>query len=332
MIIRDLLDALTETLEQRGWGLVVRGNVTDDSVSVPVLLHTPGGSLEVQVHAPVTRGLIRPPSNHESVISCGMVLAPSFRPAQAEALRRANINFADAQGNMFLNAPGFYIDIRGQRSDSRAWKSFAEENLRINTPLDLFTPARSRVVFALVTWPELFQGNIREISRVSGVSLGATQRVVEAIREQYDGFDRHARAELYSDWLAAYPRRLLPKITIAEFQADDPRKVIGRDIWLSGESALPSRIRPATTTVYVTEVSPHLMNSNRWRKSSTPNVSVRRKFWEDPIDWRATLDGPAFAPSTLIYADLMADGDARVREVAREFAWDDIQLRELITR
>ncbi|NWL35312.1 hypothetical protein DM791_20805 [Paenarthrobacter nitroguajacolicus] len=334
MISGDLLGAFHETLRQRGWDFEVVDDDVDTAHSALIMLHTPGRSLEVLVQATADKDLLHPPLDYDRgrMVPCRMVLRPSVRPSQAEALRRADINFADAQGNMFLNAPGVYIDIRGQRSDKRHWKSLPEENLALKAPLDLFTPARSQVVFALVTWPELLDGTIREISRVSGASLGASQRVVEAIREQYDRFDTTARADLYRDWLAAYPRRLLPKIRIAEFQAADPRTVVGWDIWLSGESALLDRIRPATATVYVDDLRPELMNTNRWRKSLTPNVFVRRKFWEDPIDWRLQDGQPGRVPGTLIYADLLANGDARMREVAREFAWDDVRLRELTSR
>jgi hypothetical protein len=73
-------------------------------------------------------------------------------------------------------------------------------------------------------------------------------------------------------------------------------------------------------TIYLAESDAKLPILNRWSRSpdQRPNVFVRRKFWTSP---RPREEDPATtaqnAPWPLVYADLVATGDARLGEIAR---------------
>ncbi|MFI2564813.1 type IV toxin-antitoxin system AbiEi family antitoxin [Paenarthrobacter sp. NPDC018779] len=325
MIEAELLEAFRDLLVTRGMSLDVEG--LSEDAGIPAVIHTPRSSLQVSILSPAEAE-----QRNRRSRNIPLVLAPVIRPAHAESLRRGGVNFADLKGTMFISAPGFYVDIRGQRPEIDFSHLVGEKRNMLRSPLDLFTPARAQVVFALITWPDLIGEGIREIARASGASIGAAQGVVESVRKEHPRFDKGDRAKLYLDWLSAYPRRLLPKLIVAEVHTQNPRSIVGPDIWLSGESALPELIRPATITVYVDELRPSLLNANRWKKADNPNVSVRRKFWTAPIDWSIAEDGQEVAPATLVYADLLANGDARMKEVASDFAGTNAQLRELTAR
>jgi len=92
-------------------------------------------------------------------------------------------------------------------------------------------------------------------------------------------------------------------------------------VYLSSESADGVDVaRPAALTVYLDTTDPKLPILNRWSRSPdrAPNVFVRRKFWVSP---RPHEEDPSIkaqnAPWPLVYADLVATGDARLAEVSR---------------
>jgi hypothetical protein len=335
MIADEMIHRFGDLLAERGWHLVVHARKVGPEGGILADLHTRGPSIEIEILLPaeaaVRNRMVHGLSQRPAGGYPQLLLMPKVRPTLGEFLRQADLSFADLSGNMYLNHLGLYIDIRGQRLDKERWPDSLDELVQSpRAPLDLSTPIRAQVVFALVTWPELFHMPIRDVSRAAGTSLGAAQSVVGSLREQYPDWTRVARAELYKQWLTAYPRRLLPKLGIAEFEAPDPRSVRGEGIYLSGESALPDLVGPATATVYTESLESNLINQNRWRRSSNPNVYIRRKFWESPFGHRDELTDLGRVPVTLIYADLLATGDPRLKEVAQQIAWDDIQLRELV--
>jgi hypothetical protein len=88
--------------------------------------------------------------------------------------------------------------------------------------------------------------------------------------------------------------------------------------FLSGESAVPDQLKPITLTLYVPSLEKSLIGLNRWRTDRTPNVFVRQQFWKSPDDV-GIEPGVQVAPWPLVYADLLASDDPRVRGAAKEW-------------
>jgi hypothetical protein len=240
-------------------------------------------------------------------------------------LREANIQFVDALGNAFIAFGSVLVDVRGRIEPA--------DKARANPPrssahqsANLFSRSRSQVIAALLSWPELVGGRRREIALAAGTSLGQAHDVLTRLAEagyllpasqKLTRFD-----ELLDLWAAAYSTGLGPYLEVAQFHGDPSRPFTGeRPAYLSGETAEGADIaRPATLTVYLDSLDPTLAIANRW--STNPdrvrNVFIRHKFWLSP---RPAEEDPATktqnAPWPLVYADLLATGDARLAEVAR---------------
>jgi hypothetical protein len=131
-------------------------------------------------------------------------------------------------------------------------------------------------------------------------------------------------------WTAAYPTGLGHRLEVARFHGDPTRPVVWEHpVYLSGETAAGIEIaRPSTLTVYLDQADPRLAIENRWSRNPDriSNIFVRHKFWTSP---RPAEEDPMMrtqnAPWPLVYADLMATGDARLGEVVR--TWRDRRAR-----
>lgn len=241
----------------------------------------------------------------------------------AGPLRGTGIQFIDAAGNAYIRFADVLVDVRGRRkpkTDPHA--------LHGQRPSNLFSPRRAQVVLALLTWPELAQANVRDVADASGVSLGQAHDTLMMLNESgylSDGSDSlHRRRELLEYWTAAYPTGLSPQLALASFRGEPQaasETIAGDMVFLSGESAAEHLIRPQTLTIYVETLDPRLPIASRWRADREPNIFVRKKFWSSPHMDERGPGGVRYAPWPLVYADLVASGDPRQREVARE--WRD---------
>ena len=262
-----------------------------------------------------------------------LFMTAKIKASEAEDLTSFDFDFADSAGNMRINLEHSYIEIFGRKLP----KSDKTPSLSHSAQPNLFSSRSAQVIFALISWPTLVREPIREIGRVSGVSTGQAHKTLELLREAgyLDGesYGRGLRSvrELFDTWASTYGFQLGRSLDIARFSADNfDMYVPGTSaVWLSGEVAARSSLRPTTATIYVDELDPMLPLANRWRTDREPNTFVRRKFWRDPSrgELRAGLQR---APVALVYADLVASNDPRQREVAHEMREVDPELFGLL--
>ena len=137
---------------------------------------------------------------------------------------------------------------------------------------------------------------------------------------------RPGQTPLLDLWAAAFPTGLAAKLTLAAFHGDIDTVVSLGAMFVSGEKAAEDLLRPATLTFYVEQLDPRLPIVNRWRADGRPNIVVRRKFWHPP-EGDPPTEELAVAPWPLVYADLLASGDPRVRAAATQ--WKDRHARSV---
>jgi hypothetical protein len=255
-----------------------------------------------------------------------LVFTTFVAPRTADAFRGAGVQFLDTAGNAWVEFGDVLIDVRGRPRP-------AEAAGRTRASGSLFSTARAQVVFALLAWPQLWTRPQRDVAHVAGVSLGQVHNTLALLAEAgYDGDRGHrARAgqvELLDLWAAGFATGLARRLTLATYRGDVAAvKPVGAAdaIFVSGESAATHLLRPVTLTLYVGDLDPRLPVVNRWRADGVPNIVVRRAFWRAPRDDDAPPASPRPAPWPLVYADLLASDDPRVRGAARE--WRDEHAR-----
>lgn len=255
---------------------------------------------------------------------------------QASEYRKRELSYADEAGNAYISFADIYIDVRGRRPARRVQAAGTPSRPIHSSRLNLFSARRSRLIFALLTWPQLTGATIRELSQAAGVSVGLAQETIKQLEQ--DGYltggpsPRLVRQSLLFElWSMTYPQQLAPTLSLQTFKSADIRQtVIEPGSEFGGESALPELIVPSSLTLYVNEFTPAMAVENRWKRDDNPNVFIREKFWTDTalldLERHASSDSPPTVPSTLIYADLLASAEPRQREIAESYKNHDHRL------
>lgn len=264
------------------------------------------------------------------------ILAERLSPSATDSIRRAGAAGADALGTIFARAPGLLVDVRGRRSPAPRVRTAGGggERLRLApTSSNLMSAARAKVVFALLQWPELVHASVRVLATAAGVSVGSVQGALFALDEE-----RHLtvgrtsltrRGELLDQWAAAFPAGLGRRLELARFVGEPTPEVwaaAGHLVYASGVYAAEG-ISGSEMTIYVDALDARAVMASRWRtpqvaNGEMANIVVRHHFWTSPRESDHPERGKVLtAPDLLVYADLLASGEPRQREVA-------IHLRE----
>src|SRR5689334_16178573 len=105
-----------------------------------------------------------------------LIIAPHIPDTVADSLRRQDVHYVDATGNMYLRWAGVLLDVRGRRPE-RPRPAQPGQTLR------LYKSSGLKVLFALLARSELVNANYRAIARAAGVSLGTVQWVLTELAE-----------------------------------------------------------------------------------------------------------------------------------------------------
>jgi len=252
-----------------------------------------------------------------------LLITDPVTPPVAEALRANGQQFVDRAGNAFLDAPGLYVCVVGRRDRARQ---------PVRGPA-LTTANGLKLAFALMCNANLAECPQRAIAAAADIALGAVPALLRDMetaghvvtmkgQRRFRGTKR-----LLDEWAHDYARRLRPKTLVALYRAGN---LAGWQKWRidpaharwggePGAALLTNHLRPQVLTLYGGQLPPKLIVDERLVRVEGPDklheLEVRRPFWG------ATLkqDGarPDVAPPALVYADLLATGDARCIETAQ---------------
>ena len=318
-----LLDAALRTL--RGYGVAVeveKREVRLGRTQADALIRIGYGGQDTLFAVELKRGL-RPAAlgavihQLERLGEQGLLIADYVTPAMADELRARKVPFLDAAGNAYLDRPPLLIWVKGQRppelvhAGTRGGRAFQASGLQ--------------VLFALICHPEWVDMPYRKIAEMANVAHGTVGWVMAELPKL--GFVAEMRGtrrlllreRLLQQWAEVYPRTLRPRLLLGRYRGEtldwwktiDPRKY---GAVLGGEPAggrMTQYLRPGAATFYAEKVDPRLLLDLRLRDDPEGNVEVLRRFWT------FTDEDTALAPAPLVYADLMATGDARCIETAK---------------
>jgi hypothetical protein len=281
-----------------------------------------GGKQQLYV-AEVKRGL-RPATlvgvllQLEQLGNKALLVADYVTPPLAEELKTRGVAFIDTAGNAYINRPPLLIWVKGEKPLTR-----------LEVPLETgraFRPSGLRVLFTVLCQPAIIDRPYREIAKLAGVAHGTVGWVMaEMPKIGYVGVVGGKRRLLHPErllqqWVDAYARTLRPKLLLGRYRAETlgwwrNLEPLNYGLVLGGEAAaarLTKFLRPGTLTFYGPKAEPRLLLDQRLKPDPAGNVEFLRRFW-------AFEDKKlGIAPTVLVYADLVAIGDARALEAAKQ--------------
>lgn len=335
--VNALVDEVSAVLDRWGVAVAIEAPSAADA-SVDMLATLDAGARGAQRYRVVVKAgrvdgphatAMALPSQRPLLLVADHVLDPA-----ADALAARGVEFVDAAGNVRLSWEGLSVDVRGRR------RQVVERPRSDPTASRAFTRAGVKVLFALLSWPDLAARPVREIAAVSGVALGTVHAVMGALRDGGYLYEARGRSglnragELLDRWAEAYTVGLARGLDLGSFSVADwgrpgdlETSIVGAGGLIGGELAgarIDGTLRPTTATFYVDEVPGDVVARFRLRRDpAAGTVSFRRRFWS------RREPGTSLVPAPLVYADLLSSGDPRQREHAERIRRVDDRLVQL---
>jgi hypothetical protein len=251
-----------------------------------------------------------------------ILIADYVTPQLADTLRTHGIAFIDTAGNAYVRNPPIFVWIKGERPITRA---------TLQPTGRAFQTGGLQVIFALLCNPELVDRPYREIAGLADVAHGTVGWVMAELPKlgfiaEVNKKRRFLQPEqLLQQWVEAYARTLRPKLVLGRYKAEtlDWWKTVNPAKYgfkMGGEGAaarLTHHLRPGTLTFFGVKAEPRFLLDQHLKTDPAGEVEILRQFWQ----FQNTQ--PALAPTLLVYADLLAIGDARCLETAK-LLYDEI--------
>ncbi|HSW40344.1 MAG TPA: type IV toxin-antitoxin system AbiEi family antitoxin [Acidobacteriota bacterium] len=253
-----------------------------------------------------------------------LLIADHVTPQLADTLRNHGISFIDTAGNAYINHPPLLVWVKGERPIARAIFQHTGR---------AFQASGLQVIFALLCNQGEVDRPYREIAKLAGVAHGTVGLVMAELPKL--GFIAEVGKKrrllqperLLQQWVEAYARTLRPKLLLGRFKTEtlawwktvDPNKY---DLKMGGEGAaarLTNHLRPGTLTFFGPKAEPLFLLDQHLKTDPNGEVEILRRFWQ------FKNPEPALAPTLLVYADLLAIGDAHCLETAK-LLYDQISL------
>ena len=251
----------------------------------------------------------------------GILVTGYINQQMAERLKALDVAFLDTAGNAYFNTPKLFIYVTGRKPQAPAPR---EKRVRALRPTGL------KVIFALLCRPDLVNAPYRDIAAAAGVALGTVGWVFYDLRRLGYITETKANGRVYADrgglidkWVEAYAHQLRPATKPQRYRVADAdwwkkENLAKFGMWLGGEPAaavLTRYLRPEVVTVYGDTQFAALARKVKAVKDEFGNLEVLQKFWDFELP-QADKQHP-LVPPLLVYADLVATGDARNIETAQ---------------
>ena len=227
------------------------------------------------------------------------------------------IEFADMAGNLFLKLPEHTFLIMNCKKTNDINK---DRNLG-----RAFAPSGLKLIFILLTVPEMLKANYRILQERSGVSLGSIGYIMADLKEygfllELDGNLQFAdKKKLIERWCLAYSEKLRGKLNIQRYSTDvdikDVQFLTGLPAAWGGEAAayfLNGHIHPEIWSIYRWGNINKLIAQAKLRPDPNGKIEILDAFWPEKGNTLTTVH------PLLIYADLIGSGDSRNLEIAME--------------
>jgi len=269
-----------------------------------------------------------------------LFIADYINPRMGEDFRAAKINYIDLAGNAYIKTSTVHIQIEGKKK---------QLDTALTKPGRAFTSTGLKTVFALLTNENLLNAPYREIAKQADVALGAIGWVFKDLTDQ--GFiNKQLKTKkrqwlnkpgLIAKWVQEFPK-LQSKSKLGDFQTHNQqwwqKFQTSEEILQSGRlgseyaaAILTKNYKPKDGTLYLQQDQmKEYLQTYRLIKATQPQnelmfkVTLYDQFWGDTLETHKESEHESehkkekIVEPLLAYAELLATGEPRNREIANE--------------
>lgn len=254
-------------------------------------------------------------ASHNSTTEPRLLICSPLTPAQIKICEELKLNFIDAAGNASINIDGLFLQISGRKAPKAA-KNFEGGSARISE-------GTLKLLFVLLTDPNLINATYRELASAAGISLGMVSKAFDYLETQrYYRKSQTGRRLLEPEaltalWLREYAVMLRPKQKSLSLTAMNDWQQLAlkpNEIW-GGEAAASlltdGYLSPEKILLFTHEPLQQRRKELDLRPEQQGSMQLVTAFWGEV--WQLTLQ----AQAVLSIAELLASRDSRNLEVAR---------------
>lgn len=265
-------------------------------------------------------------SNIDSIISKALGLSNDFdcppliivgyaAPAIMKQIQDRGICVLDYAGNCHIMYGTLFLSVTGRQNN------FVKEK-----KTKALTDSAVRLIYYFLENRELISAPIREISSVTGFSIGLIKNTLDELsnRKFILSIGRKRILNRYEElldlWVERYNELVKPKLLLKRMAFKDYEC---RSHWMDiklpdgmywggdcGANIIDGYLVPGTFEIYSDKSSAYLMSTGKVRLDEEGEIIIYKKFWTTETNERT-------APLLIVYADLMGTGDSRCIEAAK---------------
>ena len=239
-------------------------------------------------------------------------------------MKKNGFNYLEAAGNCFIHKDGLLFFINDQvvapyrrPKDDTPWKQ-----------------AGLKLIFALLSQPDLLNGTYRQMAQAAKIALGAIGHLLNELKQE--GFIQEGvkggqpylfidhKDQLINKWVALFPVMVKPKLEQGRFRFLDQKAqhfwktLPAENFYWGGEPAgamLTGFLQPELLTIYTAAPKAQIMKQLKLVPDPNGPVQLMDIFW-DETTIAMPQQSPKTVPPLLAYAELITSLDSRNRETA----------------
>ena len=241
-----------------------------------------------------------------------------------EELKKTGFNYLEAAGNCYIHKNGLLFFINDQ----------AVTPYRRPKDGPLWKQAGLKLIFALLTQPDLLNEPYRRMAQAAKIGLGTIGLLLEELKQE--GFIREGvkegqphlfldhKEQLINKWVALFPIVMKPKLEQGRFRFLDANakdtwaQIPGDNFFWGAETAgalLTGFLHPEIFTLYTATAKTQIMKQFRLVPDPNGAIQLMDVFWDEttiPVPQKK----PKIVHPLLAYAELTTSLDSRNRETA----------------
>jgi len=259
-----------------------------------------------------------------------IVIAKFIATDIAREFKEQEINYIDIAGNTFIKNQKLFIYISGQQSHKLAKTNQSRA----------FQEAGIKLIFNLLKTPENLQFSYRELSELTGISIGSVSNVIKELEDLNFILKTNKKRilkntrDLLDRWIIAYndvlkPRILKKRMRFANYKDYNSwntlpiHEIEDINLW-GGEPAaaiLTGQLQPEIFTIYTNASWQNVAMKLKLVPDEKGDIEILHMFWKEKKKFREKY----ITPSLLVYADLISSGHERNIEIAKQLINNELQ-------